>query len=852
MSSATLARKQLNLLSENTTDTDDFEPQPCKHASLSLTKQKQLLYRKRKSVKVSPKLKSAPQKSSSLAPDVTKTGNDVLTEHSLPIKPRGKNSKSKTNCFSSVQSELKSDSRKHKAKKQHLSSNKSKPPVQAVRGYGRCKTSASPRRERPRASSATHSSTRYKDDSGSSTEALSSDGEFETSLLPAARQPDKSQIPRKKGKETQPSSSKMQANEEIIVISSDDSNTTEPLSPSISTKPLPADSFVSSTRWCNQGEVHSTVSGLETVKHWLEASSHSPLQHTEDFHSHSKHDKSAKLSLPITELSDDQYVFKDLTAEAQDEHSDDRSDYSSGNSTSGALLHVAAVRYTDSKGTTSSIPMQSSVRNKACSTNTQTVHRAPLVPDDLNSSQHAVLQPMLELKPFSVDVYRIPAKGLKCGVDKLEESDAKEICHGQVAVDHHHSSRAGHVQKKASIDHTPVHISHPDSPLNEQVPPEKERNQGHQTTTASVEQPLLPLPYSSMPVNIETPTISEASTSNPPLHVTAVEAVTQATTQSIVEASLGDQIAEKLPSAIAKHNQVPHPKAISSLQTEETTEMSTVSEPIPLSEIPKDESVVLQQYTPDTSDKGKNSNTPSPSRIRHEPPHPRMSEIRKKTSTSIDLTSLSTSENISKHLSSKQTVSGSVTQASSSGLTTIWERGSGSFPCASKKRAEGSSQSDALHKCREHMPPPKNVKFDERPKSSETQLSLATFRQPATTTSLGSTNAKSSYVIGNITMQRPDFMKPSIPSVQKTTRTVLINIRPTIQRKMDDLYQVILAWDPARFLFPPETTDGRPIKPVLYQQSTAIPTVFKSYDEYCNIFTPLLHLELWENVSFLY
>ena len=796
----TLARKQLNLLSDNTTDTEDFESLPVggkHHAIASVTKQKQLLYQKRKKVKLS--LKLTHEKSSSSAPDVTKTPRPQTTkEHSL-------------------------------------SSKKSRPPVQAEQGYGHHKTSAFSRKERPRTSSVTHSRTLYKDDSGSSTEALSSDGEVETSSLQATKQLDKSnlsQITEPKGKKTkQSSSSKMQTDEEVIIIS-DDSDTTEPLSP---TKHPPADSSVSgniTTRWCDQRE----VSSLETVKQWLQGSSPSPPKHTEYY---SKHSKSAEVSSPFTEPSDDHYVFKDLTAEIRDEHSDDDSSCSSENSTSGALLQFAAAKHMVSKGSTSSISMQSSVHNKSSSVITQTVYPTPPVP---KSSQYAILQPVVELKEFSVDVYRIPTKALKCGVGNLEEPATKEPCPEEVAVallHDHHSSREGHVQKEADINRIPVHISHSDLPVNDQgPPPKKEANEGYQT---SGEHPLLSPPNFNMPVNrhTETPTMPEASASKPFLHFTTVEAVT---TQSLIKATVDGQIAKKLPSVVAKHNQVPHPQASgSNIQSEEG---SAISEPIPSSEITKSEAVVLQQYAPD-----KEENTPSPSRISHEQTllH-EMSEITNITSTCIDLISLSSSENASECLSSMQTVPASVAQASSVGQTTICEKESSTFPCASKKRTEGSTQSDTLNKCREQLPPPKKVRFDLRPKSSRSEVS---FKQPVTTASrnLGSTNAESSCVIRNIAMQQPDFMKPLNPPVEKIPRPVFINTRPTIQRKMDDLYHVILTWDPAKFLFPAEATDGRPIKPVLYQQPAAVPTVFRSYDQYCDIFTPLLHLELWENVS---
>ena len=857
-SNTILCRKQLNLLSEDTTDTDDFESQRIfsrRCAVPVLMKQKQLSSKKR-NVKASPK--STPEKTLSSASDVTKARNEVS-------QYRAKNDKGKMQCTATVQSGSKSGSGKQKAKVQSLPSKKA--PLQPVRTYGlhksHVKTSISSRKGRIKTRLASHLDTTPEDDSGSSTEALSSDDLTTTdSSLQGARKVDKtnlSPVPQQKEKRPKElSHSKGKPDEEIIVISSDDSNTTEPLSPV---------SEDVSTGWCNQREVHSTVNSLETVTHWLEGPSQGLPQSMERSEVHSK---PCENTLPISKRLDAQmdtrYVFQDLTAEAQDEHSGDHSDCSSETSMSGALLQIATIKHPDSKGI---IPTQSGVHEPV--EVSSTMHQTPPV---LKARQHTVSPPIL--KTCRVDLYRIPTKGTKRSVDKLKEPAAKKLCHRQATVPHHPNARAD-IQRKTSVD--PVHISHPESSVNQQGHHTKERKEGDQTAT-SVEQLLLPVSYSKMAVNrdIKTPTISETSTSESFLHVKSKSFDIQVTTQSSVQASL-DPITKKLPSATAKHDHSkpncsfllteqpsktctgPEPIPVSErtenipvVLTPDTSKQSaetcTVSEHIPVSEISNNIPITIQYHAPDTSAKG--NITPTNSRIGHKPDE-QSEDRRSETTTSNDLQliSLSASE---KYVTGKGTISGSITQATSLDLTTNWESTVSPFFKKLTEKHKGARQSDVFSKPSEHMPPLKKVRFDDRPKSSGLQL---TSRQTATTTSYDShrnirfTKAVSSTqtsVIRNITMQTPDFMKPSTPP---TKRPIYINIRPTSQRKMDDLFLVILSWDPARFLFPPESTDGKCIKPdlLLPEKPVAVPSVFQSYDQYCNTFTPLLHLEIWENVS---
>ena len=77
--------------------------------------------------------------------------------------------------------------------------------------------------------------------------------------------------------------------------------------------------------------------------------------------------------------------------------------------------------------------------------------------------------------------------------------------------------------------------------------------------------------------------------------------------------------------------------------------------------------------------------------------------------------------------------------------------------------------------------------------------------------------------------------------------------KPSRQHKMDDLYAVLLSWDPSLFLFPQEDINGKVIPPQLAMSDelTPVPDVFDGYDHYCDVFRPLFFHELWTNVSSL-
>ena len=107
-------------------------------------------------------------------------------------------------------------------------------------------------------------------------------------------------------------------------------------------------------------------------------------------------------------------------------------------------------------------------------------------------------------------------------------------------------------------------------------------------------------------------------------------------------------------------------------------------------------------------------------------------------------------------------------------------------------------------------------------------------------------------------MMMPPGVKKSTTQKQNSTRArvsharpVCVNTKPKTVRKMDTLYCEVLCWDPSRFMFPQEGPDGKIIRPcpVWTEEPVPVPEVFESYERYCDVFSPLLRLEVWEDVS---
>ncbi len=90
---------------------------------------------------------------------------------------------------------------------------------------------------------------------------------------------------------------------------------------------------------------------------------------------------------------------------------------------------------------------------------------------------------------------------------------------------------------------------------------------------------------------------------------------------------------------------------------------------------------------------------------------------------------------------------------------------------------------------------------------------------------------------------------------QSRSRLPTINTKPTRLVTMNHLYSRILSWDPNPFLYPQQDEKSRRICPPCTEDIVTnlrpVPLTFLSYDEYIEVFAPLLLIELWEIVSYV-
>ena len=80
-----------------------------------------------------------------------------------------------------------------------------------------------------------------------------------------------------------------------------------------------------------------------------------------------------------------------------------------------------------------------------------------------------------------------------------------------------------------------------------------------------------------------------------------------------------------------------------------------------------------------------------------------------------------------------------------------------------------------------------------------------------------------------------------------------VPLKPKILPKADDLLTEVLSWEPAGFLYPQQTEDGKLVEPAtqLKERLLKVPNVepFESFDHYLCTFKPLIFHELWSTVS---
>lgn len=99
----------------------------------------------------------------------------------------------------------------------------------------------------------------------------------------------------------------------------------------------------------------------------------------------------------------------------------------------------------------------------------------------------------------------------------------------------------------------------------------------------------------------------------------------------------------------------------------------------------------------------------------------------------------------------------------------------------------------------------------------------------------------------------------AVPGVKVLPATSAVNIsvnravtKPKVPFRMNDFHTRVLSWDPQWFLYPQESEDRQLIcpSPAWFPADLTVPLVFQSVDQYCQVFSPLLLIEVWEEVSY--
>lgn len=93
-------------------------------------------------------------------------------------------------------------------------------------------------------------------------------------------------------------------------------------------------------------------------------------------------------------------------------------------------------------------------------------------------------------------------------------------------------------------------------------------------------------------------------------------------------------------------------------------------------------------------------------------------------------------------------------------------------------------------------------------------------------------------------------VKPAASPASISVNRVII--KPKVPFRMNDFHIRVLSWDPQWFLYPQESEDRQLMcpSPPWFPPTLSVPLVFHSIDQYCEVFSPLLLIEVWEEVSY--
>lgn len=116
-------------------------------------------------------------------------------------------------------------------------------------------------------------------------------------------------------------------------------------------------------------------------------------------------------------------------------------------------------------------------------------------------------------------------------------------------------------------------------------------------------------------------------------------------------------------------------------------------------------------------------------------------------------------------------------------------------------------------------------------------------------TIMASSSSDSKQASKGMTLVPSAKVPPATSAVSVTVNRVIT--KPKVPFRMNDFHTRVLSWDPQLFLYPQESDNRQLIcpSPAWFPANLTVPLVFQSVDQYCQVFSPLLLIEVWEEVS---
>ena len=181
------------------------------------------------------------------------------------------------------------------------------------------------------------------------------------------------------------------------------------------------------------------------------------------------------------------------------------------------------------------------------------------------------------------------------------------------------------------------------------------------------------------------------------------------------------------------------------------------------------------------------------------------------------------------------------------------------FPAStSGQPAKNTDSSHELTKKKQLLLPPRKLPSNRR-KVPTFENCQAQFKNPndySCTVERSPADLLSTIMPGNSTQTLKETMptlttKPLSAAASASVNRVII--KPKVPFRMNDFHIKVLSWDPQWFLYPQESEDRQLLCPspaAWFPDNLRVPLVFPSIDQYCQIFSPLLLVEVWEEVNY--